>query len=230
MAEQKEETSLGGSCCINPKNVEIERKFAVYTDTEGKIVQAGGTCVKDVTFSDSYFDTDSFHLTLVDRWLRRRDGKWELKAPLSEPSKQNIATTCTKYLEITDEHGILEHLSAILLTSANELLSHCSELLQTEVDLSLDEWLRRHNLKPFAEFTTHRKSYSMDGDVSIELDETNFGSSVGEIEMMTGLSGSDVAAAVARIDEIAEKIGQEMPLVVKNLECVCFMKQNYDLG
>ncbi|XP_033626066.1 thiamine-triphosphatase-like [Asterias rubens] len=208
MRDENQAMENGAGCSSGEMNLETESKFAITVDTEGRVVQAGGTCVNHVSFHDAYFDTDSFQLTLADHWLRRRDGKWELKVPLVDRSKQNKPETYTKYLEFDDEKNIIANLSAILLTYANDP-DEVKVADDNCMDTNLEKWLKMQNLnlKPFADFTTKRKTFSMNGGISIVLDETNFGFNVGEVEVMSSQSGDDVKEAEMKINEMVEKIG-----------------------
>ncbi len=216
MTDENQAVKNGAGGSSGHMNLEIESKFAITADTEGRVVQAGGTCVKHVSFHDAYFDTDSFQLTLADHWLRRRDGKWELKVPLSDHSKQNKSETYTKYLEFNDEQKIIANLSAILLTYANDTVE-VNVADDQGIDTNLEKWLKmlNLNLEPFAEYTTKRKTFSMNGGILIVLDETNFGFSVGEVEVMSRHSGEDVSEAEAQINEVVEKIGLGKQTVVE---------------
>ncbi|XP_022091919.1 thiamine-triphosphatase-like [Acanthaster planci] len=197
------------------QNVEIERKFTVSVDTETKLTQSGGTCVLVETMKDSYFDSDQLILTMADHWLRRRNGKWELKVPLSgwPTNKYNASETCTKYSEITNEQEIVANLCAIINAKTDvdkhDKMTHSSEeeTHSAKEDLSLEKCLIENALMPFAQFTTYRKTYSMGGGILVVVDQTDFGYSVGEIEMMTGPSPADLLAAEAKIEEMAEKLG-----------------------
>ena len=61
--------------------IEIERKFAVTEEWQRRLTE-GAEFVSEKTMTDTYYDTVDFQLTTKDRWLRLRDGKWELKEPL----------------------------------------------------------------------------------------------------------------------------------------------------
>lgn len=43
-----------------------------------------GKLVSEETFTDEYFDSNKFELTSGDIWLRKRNGKWECRAPWKE--------------------------------------------------------------------------------------------------------------------------------------------------
>ena len=57
----------------------------------------------------------------------------------------------------------------------------------------------------FANFTTHRKTYKLE-DFHIDLDTTDIGYSIGEIELMVEENG--VATANKRIDKLAQELGE----------------------
>ncbi|KAJ8374887.1 hypothetical protein SKAU_G00054670 [Synaphobranchus kaupii] len=72
-------------------------------------------------------------------------------------------------------------------------------------------WLREMNLAPFAEFTTERCSFSLDGDgeeggIRVDLDEADFGYCVGEIEVLVP-DGKEVQSALQKIKRTAQRLG-----------------------
>ena len=181
---------------LDDKKVEIERKFAVTSDAGDRILQAGGKCVKESTFEDVYFDTDSYQLTLADHWLRKRDGCWELKAAVHQ---DKLNETCTKYAEYESENEILSRLDAIFDNNTEA---------ESDQARDMEEYIKQCNLQPFATFKTTRTCYQMedDHDVSVVLDSTDFGFNVGEIEIMASQSKTD--DAVDRLEQLSKRLGQ----------------------
>ncbi|KAF7667328.1 hypothetical protein LDENG_00067470 [Lucifuga dentata] len=70
-----------------------------------------------------------------------------------------------------------------------------------------DLWLTTMNLGCFAEFTTVRRSFTLEREgVQIDLDEADFGYHVGEIEVLVP-EGGDVKSALEKIERTAQKLG-----------------------
>ncbi|XP_070574200.1 thiamine-triphosphatase-like isoform X2 [Ptychodera flava] len=176
--------------------IEVERKFTITEDSERKLQEVGASCLQQKSFEDSYYDTDTYELTLKDHWLRQREGQWELKSP---PEQRDTESKTAQYAESIATDEILQKLTAILKTN-----STASDHYGENPD-QLADFVKKHNLKAFAVFKTNRRSYRLDGGFQVDLDETDFGYRVGEIELVVGHDG-DVAAALQKIDRLAEKL------------------------
>lgn len=87
--------------------IEIEKKFLLTEEQQNKLLGGAKELGRKVV-EDTYFDTDGYRLTLGDYWLRKRDGAYELKAPLRSGSGSYEATN--RYNEITDAEEILREL------------------------------------------------------------------------------------------------------------------------
>lgn len=165
-------------------------------------------CIAECQFHDRYFDTPSFDLTLRDIWLRKRKGCWELKCPttVDRTAKTNgeepkVADLCTRYKEITDLLEIQQRVEEVIKEhNGDEQRSSSSEDEQS--------WLSEMNLICFAEFTTVRKAFTLEEEgVHIDLDQADFGYSVGEIEVLVP-EGEDVQLALEKIERTAQKLGK----------------------
>uniref|UniRef100_A0A3Q1GI31 Thiamine-triphosphatase n=2 Tax=Acanthochromis polyacanthus TaxID=80966 RepID=A0A3Q1GI31_9TELE len=189
-------------------SVEVERKFLCSADTL-KTLEEMGVCAGQRQFHDQYFDTPKFDLTLRDMWLRKRKGCWELKCPTAASNgttelsgeQSEAAALCTRYKEITDLAEI--HLRV------KEVLKDSCEVRETETSSSEGEesWLSNMNLVCFADFTTVRRSFTLEEDgVQIDLDQADFGYHVGEIEVLIP-EGGDVKSALEKIRNTAQKLG-----------------------
>ncbi|XP_077982586.1 thiamine-triphosphatase-like [Glandiceps talaboti] len=181
----------------SPTMIEVERKFSLKGDCERKLLEVGAACLQQKSFEDSYYDTDSYDLTLADFWLRQREGQWELKSP---PEHRDVESKSAQYAETSAADEILQKISAILKTRS--LVSECDSETADQIAV----FVKQCGLKPFAVFRTDRKTYTLDGGFHIDLDETDFGYRVGEIELTVEQDG-DVAAALQKIDAVAEKLG-----------------------
>lgn len=165
-------------------------------------------CVGQLQFRDQYFDTPKFDLTLRDVWLRKRKGCWELKCPATvnvtegtggERSKAQAAL-CTRYKEITN-------LPEIQLRVKEVIKDICADR-ETNSSQEDESWLSKMNLVCFAEFTTVRRSFTLEEEgVQIDLDQADFGYHVGEIEVLVP-EGGDVQSALEKIERTARKLGE----------------------
>ena len=192
------------------KMIEIERKFRVTDagDTSKKILNAGGTYNGVVTLSDSYFDTENYCLTKRDFWLRRRNDQWELKMP---PKTREDKSTCTQYEEVTSEEDIVSEVAAILSNPADqnsdEIVNGNNEIHELK---DVQTLVKKFSLTPFAEFVTSRKNYRINDEISVTIDEADFGFQVGEIEMIVHSNDPDVVNdSVAKIDGVAQNLGMQ---------------------
>ncbi|XP_045920492.1 thiamine-triphosphatase isoform X2 [Micropterus dolomieu] len=191
---------------VGEMSVEVERKFLCSADIL-KTLEEIGVCVGQLQFRDQYFDTPKFDLTLRDVWLRKRKGRWELKCPATvnvtegtggEQSKAQAAL-CTRYKEITN-------LPEIQLRVKEVIKDICADR-ETNSSQEDESWLSKMNLVCFAEFTTVRRSFTLEEEgVQIDLDQADFGYHVGEIEVLVP-EGGDVQSALEKIERTARKLG-----------------------
>ncbi|KAA8580931.1 hypothetical protein FQN60_013889, partial [Etheostoma spectabile] len=189
-------------------SVEVERKFVCNADTLKTLEKIGAVCLGQRQFCDQYFDTPTFKLTLRDMWLRKRKECWELKCPTAfneakETSEEQskAAALCSRYKEITNLPEIQ--------IRVKEVLKDVREDRETETSRSQEDeaWLSTMNLVCFAEFTTMRRSFTLEEEgVQIDLDQADFGFSVGEIEVLLP-EGGDVQSALEKIKRTAEMLG-----------------------
>ncbi|CAH1780459.1 unnamed protein product [Owenia fusiformis] len=166
--------------------IEVERKFVIPDNCEAKLEEIGAKLLKEHTFNDVYFDNNTYALTLADHWLRKRNGSWELKCP---PEQREDSTTSQQYREISEEPKILEKLKSVITSEAS----------------TISDFLGVTKCEGFADFNTTRKSFSLD-NYSIDLDLTNWGFKVGEIETIV-VNSDRVSEALAGIDSIADRLG-----------------------
>jgi len=158
------------------------------TDENERNLLKGAKLVDKVVNKDVYYDNDVYGLTSNDIWLRKRNGKFELKIPIEGGSKGAIS----RYLKITDENTIREKLN---LDSNKEL----------------EIALRKAGYKPFASYRTIRKRYRK-GDFVIDIDEADFDGGkykICEIELKVK-SPVEVRDAEKRIIDFAYEHGLEI--------------------
>lgn len=161
--------------------IEVEKKFLLTSDEVARLTQ-NATFLVEWTFRDTYYDTADFSLSKSDKWLRSRDGKFELKVAVSSLGKK-----ADQYDEITDEVKIRE---ALQLSPGNNFSND----------------LKQNGIVPFCSFSTTRKKYKDDPFI-IDLDLVDFTSfkySIGEIELMVE-SKHDIENAVQQILHYAKE-------------------------
>ncbi|XP_031150463.1 thiamine-triphosphatase isoform X4 [Sander lucioperca] len=208
-------------------SVEVERKFVCNADTL-KTLEKIGVCLCQRQFCDQYFDTPKFELTLRDLWLRKRKECWELKCPTAvngtketSGEQSKAAALCSRYKEITN-------LPEIQLRVKEVLKDVCDDR-ETETSRSQEDesWLSKMNLVCFAEFTTVRRSFTVEEEegVQIDLDQADFGYSVGEIEVLVP-EGGDVQSALEKIERMAGMLGLTGDQRVEGKMNV-YLKRNY---
>ena len=99
---------------------EIEKKFKVPEGFKRILLEKGWQYVKEIRFTDIYYDSISYELTKRDHWLRQRDKKWQLKCPASEENSQD-SVRIDRYMEIENEKDIMDCLASILKVDCNAL-------------------------------------------------------------------------------------------------------------
>ncbi len=183
-----------------PKVIEVERKFVLGKDSDIKLRELGAELVKQNSFRDVYYDTVDNVLARNDHWLRTRDNQWQLKCP---PRFRRGNDPSTQYAEYEKEETILKVLQVLLLRKE----SPSSTLTVPPQGCgNLQGLVQKASLNEFAQYTTHRKTYVLDG-FTIDLDLTDFGFQVGEIEVVVA-DESRITEALRRIDELAVKLGR----------------------
>lgn len=180
--------STNGSSKVTPlQPVEVERKFKVTADTKIKLVEIGAELHEEKVFLDKYFDNPDYSLTLKDCWLRQRNESWELKVVNGQFTK-----LASQYQEITETNEI-----------ADFLVNHFHRL--DLKGLAVDLVIKKLDLQPFVEYTTTRQTYFLP-ECIIDLDLTDFGYQVGEIEVMA-TDKSQIPRALETITSVAGKLG-----------------------
>ena len=112
--------------------IEVEKHFTVDSETRQKLRDLGAKVILKEEFTDIYYDTLSHQLMTSSHWLRRRNGVWQLKHPITrsvfddeaviegQPSK----TECNYELE--EEPAIIKQLRDVIVIegtpSLNELI------------------------------------------------------------------------------------------------------------
>ena len=203
--------------------LEVEQKFLLTeaSELEPKLKQLGFEQVTGgkIKFVDWYFDDlDSYELTTQDCWFRyreqmtepksRQQGTWELKRGRG----QN--TSSTVYEEIEGQEGIdivismlsrQEEMSSKKSSTTEELDGHKIPIIPN-VPSNI-------NLKPFCRLETTRSSWKLPESIadhkfqglSIDLDTTDTGYTVGEVETLVA-TRAEIDAAKERIQALIDLI------------------------
>jgi len=184
----------------NPQ-IEIERKFIVPDNYHERLTAQGFQLQQefDEVLVDKYYDTYEHALIKEDHWLRQRNGDWELKYPVGIDGHSQGSTV---YHETTCIEEIMTRLRPIL--KIEEGCSHLQSLIE------------KTYLKPFAQLETKRKCYSREDKVNIVIDATDWGHSVGEIEIIV-MDHDHITEATSKI----ETIGAELDFSHMDLKALC---------
>lgn len=163
--------------------IEIEKKFALTPDQEKSLIE-DAEFLDEKVFTDTYFDTVNFKLTTNDKWLRKRGEEFELKLSLNKAGDVQD--------RMADHYEELETDKEI-----------CQSLGLPE-EGGLEGKLARNGYIEFAKFTTTRRKYKQ-GDFNIDLDTTDFGYNVGEIEVMVERIEDGEAAVKSIIEFVKDR-------------------------
>ncbi|PIS05437.1 MAG: hypothetical protein COT81_01500 [Candidatus Buchananbacteria bacterium CG10_big_fil_rev_8_21_14_0_10_42_9] len=163
--------------------IEVEKNFELNLGEKEKLIKKA-VPTKKISFVDSYYDTVDYDLTKKDLWLRTRDGKFQLKAPLNKQSIHERSTD--QYKEIENEAEIARELGLALRTN-------------------LADTLKEKDILPFATIKTERDSYRS-GKFNLDFDEMDFGFSTFEVEILVD-NEADIAAAENDILTFAKEYG-----------------------
>lgn len=182
--------------------IEVEQKF-ILKDGDKKRLLERAEFLSEKVFTDIYYDKKDYSLTLRDKWLRERQGKWELKIPAG--GGKNTDKTANQYKELETEEEIRENLNLPGLGALK------NDLLETGYFV-------------YCQCTTTRKKYKKD-DFIIDLDDVEFPDffyKIGEIELMVN-DENEIAKAIERINKFVLSFGLKiLPVRGKVIE---YLKQ-----
>lgn len=164
--------------------LEVERKFArlrVYPlrASSGSPPFDNLVALGSQTFRDVYYDTNS-RLSLAGTWVRQRDSHWESKIRQAGNYDQS------QFKEVRDHEMIRQQVAS--LTGISKPASVAFGLQQI-VDIA-----------------TFRESWLADDRFKIVLDQTDFGHTVGEVELEVHIKTDDAHKS----KEICEKLDQDI--------------------
>lgn len=164
--------------------LEVERKFAGFK--HGSLAMRQGDPpirnLRDLgesTFHDIYYD-DRDLLSGNGIWLRKRDGKWQMKAGKS-------GDRLNSRLQETSDPGIIAQKIQSLTGGRTPASSN-------------------FGLSPLASFRTTRHSWLAEDEFTLVLDHTDFGHTVGEVELEVNATINDNDEAEGVMTEMDMKI------------------------
>jgi len=178
--------------------IEIEKKFFLTRDDKARLIK-GAEFLGKKMFADTYYDSSDYTLTTRDMWLRSRDNTFHLKVSARKTEKRQIG----EYHELETEEEIRKELG-----------------MPSGKDLKKD--LTDKGYIPFASFITTRRKYKR-GEFTIDLDMTDFGYEIGEIELLVR-SEDERDGAIEKIFSFARSIG--LPIVPVNGKVIQYIYKN----
>ena len=193
--------------------LEIEEKFqwSHGQDLASRLEKLGFRQASEMKFVDWYFDTNDNYLSLRDCWLRFREkagqkGKWELKR---RPKGQGQNTSSTVYEEMTGKEAIDTVLAMTPESKKDERRSN----LDYNHPIPSVSAFEEKGIQPFCRLETRRSSWQVDDNdtenkflgLRVDLDETDTGHSVGEVESVVQ-DASQVQEAKERVKDLVAKL------------------------
>jgi len=156
--------------------IEVEKKFILNEQDKERLTKEA-QFLNERVFTDIYYDTEIFSLTTKDKWLRSREGRFELKLPLHK----GVYRLADQYDELEDEQKI-------------------RKALNLPYNGNLADDLVKAGYFPFCTCKTTRRKYKKEQFI-IDLDIVNFQDfiyNIGEIEMMVK-EKSEIEGAIEKI-------------------------------
>ena len=222
-------SSSSSAMSLSAALLEVEEKFNLMdrnlNELKLQLTKLGFVEKRSIEMEDWYFDDSNYSLTRQDCWLRfrkigddKKDGQWELKRGRQRHNQSTV------YEEIEGLQGFDTAFSLLLPSqsaSAAEaiiMFDECSEPSSVPTLPRNDS-----NLRPFARIWTQRSSWkSLLGrfsTLSIDLDATDYGHAVGEVEALVS-NEQQVPKAQALIRELLSELlphdyGETLPIAPK---------------
>ncbi len=162
--------------------IEVEKKFLLNEQDKERLIK-DAKFLNERVFIDIYYDTKFFSLTSNDKWLRYREGRFELKLPLHD----GVDRLADQYDELEDEQKIREALSM-------------------PFNGTLADDLAKAGYSPFCTCKTTRRKYKKEPFI-IDLDIVDFQDfiyNIGEIELMVN-NKSEIESAIEKIMVFAKE-------------------------
>ena len=180
--------------------IEVEKKFILSNLDKERLIK-NAQFLNERVFTDIYYDTEIFSLTSNDKWLRSREGRFELKLPLHEGADR----LADQYDELEDEQKIREALN-----------------LPSNGNLADD--LAKAGYSPFCTCKTTRRKYKKEPFI-IDLDVVDFQDftyNIGEIELMVN-EKSEIESAIEKIMDFA--ISQNLTIAPVRGKIIEYLKR-----
>lgn len=160
--------------------IEVEKKLLLKPEEIEELLK-GADFIKEVINDDTYFDTKDFELIKKDIWLRKRNREFEIKLPMVDPTEER---EIDRYREIEGEEEVKDYLGF-------------------KEDLPLERILFQKGYLEVVKIKTARKKYQ-DGEFTVDVDSTDYGFNVVEVELLVEEEEVDKAA-----DKIMEFISSK---------------------
>jgi adenylate cyclase class IV len=170
--------------------IEVEKKFILEGEDEKRLIDKA-EFIGEKVFTDIYYDTNDFSLTIKDKWLRSREGRFELKLTLHQGGERKAG----QYEEIENEEKI-------------------RNILNIPVEKDMEDDLEKNGYLKFCICKTTRKKYKKEF-FNIDIDFVNFEDfnyELAEIELMIE-NKSDIDGAIEKIINFAKEKGLKTSLV-----------------
>ena len=188
--------------------MELERKFWYDFDIESRLLAIGAKKVEKNfgnVIIDEYFDNlENYFLVLNDYLLRYRVenkiGKWQLKYPSQPIDRSRDIENYFEAEQTNDISQLVIDLANKCAFFASQRDASCFETVESLV-ASLD-------LKCFVRINSKRKSYNFE-NMRVDLDETEFGYRLGEIELVLDHTASqeNIEQSIDDISDLTKKLG-----------------------
>eukprot|EP00980_Cylindrotheca_fusiformis_P007547 scaffold1561_cov129-Cylindrotheca_fusiformis.AAC.39 len=196
-------------------SLEVEEKFQLSDSTslESRLKELGFVPSAEVSFVDWYFDTERNQLTLQDCWLRFREkagekGKWELKR-----GRSSHHSSSTVYEETEGKEAVS---IAVSMLPTDTIVEKRTSNVETYDGFAVPKFTGYENgipFQPFCRLETRRSSWKVNPNelnnvhfgLLVDLDETDTGHAVGEVEMVVE-DEDGVADAKRRVRDLVIKL------------------------
>ncbi|KFY03039.1 hypothetical protein V490_00333 [Pseudogymnoascus sp. VKM F-3557] len=174
--------------------LEVERKFIVTPAADSYLRSNGGGSgfnkhenLGKLTTNDIYYDRDGL-LFSKGVYVRQRNGHWEAKI------RSGGDFINSAFAEINGNNAV------------KEIIMHNLRGFANGADIE-------EILKPCAKFATDRESWMIDGKFKVDVDKTDFGHTVGEVELTKTLKY--VNKEEEKLKELKEQMDQEIKLFMQ---------------
>lgn len=133
--------------------MEVEARFLLTPNTQTRLLE-GAELIEETKFTVEFLDTPEWTLAYSNHWLKKKNGKYELKIPLKNRNFDKTPHLATIFHE---EKNIRKILVALHLPEEEDF----------------EAALTRAMIKPFAGIETKRTSYQK-GPFRLDLDQAQF--------------------------------------------------------